>query len=286
MLASAGFDETSLEKRPSVQVGDPFTEKLLIEASLELIERDLLVGLQDLGAGGISCPASEMAAKAGAGMDLSIDEVHLRESGMEPFEIMISESQERMLAVVEPHRVEEALAVCAHWGVPAAVVGQVTSSDRLEVQMDGEVIADVPARALADAAPLLDRDRQRPEWIDELQAAPNGGEAPDDLRGRGGQRPVLSRDLFEALDLGAVRPHDLPRNHRAPGGRRRGGAAPRPRDSPSRSAPMVRDVTAIWTPSKVPGWQWPSPPETSRPSARGRWRSPIASTSAIRRTPR
>jgi phosphoribosylformylglycinamidine synthase len=181
VLASAGFDETSLEKRPSVQVGDPFTEKLLIEASLELIERDLLVGLQDLGAGGISCPASEMAAKAGAGMDLSIDEVHLRESGMEPFEIMISESQERMLAVVEPHRVEEALAVCAHWGLPATVVGQVTSSDRLEVRLDGEVIADVAARALADAAPLLDRDRRRPEWIDELQRAPNGSEAPTDL---------------------------------------------------------------------------------------------------------
>jgi phosphoribosylformylglycinamidine synthase subunit PurL len=181
VLASAGFDESSLEKRPSVQVGDPFSEKLLIEASLELIERDLIVGLQDLGAGGISCPTSEMAAKGEAGMSLSIDEVHLREAGMEPFEIMISESQERMLAVVEPGHVQGALAVCAHWGVSASVIGEVSPSDRLEVQMQGTVVADVPAPALADAAPVLERDRQRPDWIDELNAAPNGSEAPPNL---------------------------------------------------------------------------------------------------------
>jgi phosphoribosylformylglycinamidine synthase len=183
VLASAGFDETSLEKRPSVQVGDPFSEKLLIETSLELIRRDLLVGLQDLGAGGISCPSSEMAAKAKVGMDLSLDAVHLREEGMDPFEIMISESQERMLAVVEPRYEAEALAVCAHWGIPARVIGEVTASDRLRVRRDGEVVADVPARALADAAPVVDRPRRRPAWIDGLQAGLPGGDPPDDLAG-------------------------------------------------------------------------------------------------------
>ncbi|HEX3325541.1 MAG TPA: phosphoribosylformylglycinamidine synthase subunit PurL [Actinomycetota bacterium] len=183
VLASAGFDDSSMEKRPSVQVGDPFSEKLLIEASLELVARDLIVGLQDLGAGGISCPASEMAAKAGTGIYLTADDVHLREQEMQPFEIMISESQERMLAIVEPRCVDEALAVCAHWGVPARVIGEVTSSDRLEVDVGGDTVADVPARALADAAPVLDRARQRPEWIDDLQASPNGGDPPEDLAG-------------------------------------------------------------------------------------------------------
>jgi phosphoribosylformylglycinamidine synthase subunit PurL len=181
VLASAGFDETSLEKRPSVQIGDPFTEKLLIEASLELIRRGLLVGLQDLGAGGISCPSSEMAAKAQAGMDLIIDDVHLREQGMDPFEIMISESQERMLAVVEPRHEAEAVAVCAHWGIPARVIGEVTASGRVRIRHDDEVVADVPARALADAAPVMNRPLQRPAWIDNLQGAPSGGEPPPDL---------------------------------------------------------------------------------------------------------
>jgi phosphoribosylformylglycinamidine synthase len=183
VLASAGFDDSSMEKRPSVQVGDPFSEKLVVEASLELVARDLVVGLQDLGAGGISCPASEMAAKAGTGMHLSAEAVHLREQGMQPFEIMISESQERMLAIVEPRSVEEALAVCSHWGVTARVIGEVTSSGRLEVDAGSESVADVSAPALADAAPLLDRTRRRPEWIDELQASPNGGLPPEDLAG-------------------------------------------------------------------------------------------------------
>ncbi|MBW3595401.1 MAG: phosphoribosylformylglycinamidine synthase subunit PurL, partial [Actinobacteria bacterium] len=138
VLASASFDETSLEKRPSVQVGDPFTEKLLIEASLELIRRGLIVGFQDLGAGGISCPTSEMTSKAGTGMQLNIDAVHRREQGMEPFEVMISESQERMLAVIEPADVAEAIDVCQKWGLDANVVGTVDGSGKLTVHADGE----------------------------------------------------------------------------------------------------------------------------------------------------
>ncbi|MDP9225602.1 MAG: phosphoribosylformylglycinamidine synthase subunit PurL [Actinomycetota bacterium] len=183
VLASAEFDESSLDKRPSVQVGDPFGEKLVIEASLELIRRDLLVGFQDLGAGGISCPASEMAAKAGTGMHLASDEVHLREQGMQAFEVMISESQERMLGVVEPEHLEEMLEVCAHWGVPASVIGEVTSTDRLEVSAQGELVADVPVRALAQEAPMYRRASVRPQWLDALQAADPGGGPPEDLLG-------------------------------------------------------------------------------------------------------
>ncbi|MGH2748798.1 MAG: phosphoribosylformylglycinamidine synthase subunit PurL [Actinomycetota bacterium] len=183
VLASATFDEASLDKRPSVQVGDPFTEKLLIEACLELIRRDLLVGFQDLGAGGISCPTSEMTSKAQTGMTVEIGRVHLREPTMEPFEVMISESQERMLAVVEPEKVAEVLAVCTRWGLQANVIGEVTSSDRLEVMHDGEVVADVPAHALAEEGPIYERPFRPPVWIDDLRSASPGDEAADDLRG-------------------------------------------------------------------------------------------------------
>ena len=181
VLASAEFDETSSEKRPSVQVGDPFTEKLLIEACLELVRSGLLVGFQDLGAGGISCPTSEMASKAGTGMQLDIGKVHLREPDMEPFEIMISESQERMLAVVDPSDVDRVLDICRKWELQANVVGHVTSTSRVEVLRDGELLADVPADALAEEGPVYDRPIQRPDWIDELQAARCGDEAPPDL---------------------------------------------------------------------------------------------------------
>ncbi|MDQ3941215.1 MAG: phosphoribosylformylglycinamidine synthase subunit PurL, partial [Actinomycetota bacterium] len=182
VLASAEFDETSAEKRPSVQVGDPFSEKLLIEACLELIERDLLVGIQDLGAGGISCPTSEMTSKAGTGMRVDIDNVHLRELGMEPFEVMISESQERMLAVVTPSALEEVLGACEKWGLEARVIGEVTDTDRVEVSADGHVVADVPSRALAEEGPVYERPMSRPPWLDEVQSRSPGDTAPADLR--------------------------------------------------------------------------------------------------------
>ncbi len=181
VLASAEFDEASLDKRPSVQVGDPLSEKLLIEASLELIRRDLVVGFQDLGAGGISCPTSEMPAKSGTGVTLDATRVHLRESGMQPFEIMISESQERMLAVVEPGRVPEVLEVVRRWGLEASVIGEVTDSERLQITSDGEVEADVPVLALAEEGPVYERPAARPQWLDEVQAGPVGDEAPDSL---------------------------------------------------------------------------------------------------------
>ncbi len=181
VLASAEFDEASMDKRPAVQVGDPFAEKLLIECCLELIRSDLLVGFQDLGAGGISCPTSEMSAKAGTGMRLDIDQVHRREPGMEPFEVMISESQERMLAVVEPAKRDEVLAVCRKWELEARVIGEVTKSGRLEIENGGSRVADVPVQALADEAPVYDRPRVRPKWLDGVQEGDAGASAPADL---------------------------------------------------------------------------------------------------------
>ena len=181
VLASAEFDEDSASKRPSVQVGDPFTEKLLIEACLELIRRGLLVGFQDLGAGGISCPTSEMAAKARSGMRIDIDRVHRREPGMEPFEVMISESQERMMAVVQPLALEQVIEVCTRWGLDASVIGEVTAGDRVEISSEGEIVAAAPATALADEGPVYERPFERPEWIDQLQQLEPGDDPPGDL---------------------------------------------------------------------------------------------------------
>ena len=167
ILASQEFDETSQEKRPSVQVGDPFTEKLLIEACLELLDRGLLVGLQDLGAAGLSCACSETAARGGVGMRVWLERVPLRED-MEPFEIMISESQERMLAIVEPSKLDRVLEICAKWDLNAVVIGEVIEGDRLEVFWHGEKVADVPATTLA-SGPVYDRPSERPQYLDEVR---------------------------------------------------------------------------------------------------------------------
>ena len=206
VLASAEFDEDSADKRPAVQVGDPFSEKLLIEASLELIRRGLVVGFQDLGAGGISCPTSEMTSKGGTGMRLQLAAVHTREEGMEPFEIMISESQERMMAVVTPSDVDAVLEVCSRWGLEARVVGEVVAGDRLEILAeDGSQLADVPVDALAEEGPVYNRPFERPDWIDELQSGPNGDGAPDDLKGAfmkvlGAPEVASKRWLWEQYD--------------------------------------------------------------------------------------
>ncbi|MBC7247688.1 MAG: phosphoribosylformylglycinamidine synthase subunit PurL [Actinobacteria bacterium] len=166
ILASQEFDESSQEKRPSVQVGDPFTEKLLIEACLELLEKGLLVGLQDLGAAGLSCACSETAARGGVGMKIWLERVPLREE-MEPFEIVISESQERMLAVVEPEKLHDIMEICGKWGLNAVVIGEVCEGDLLEVFWYGEKVAEVPASTLAHG-PVYDRRAERPAYLDEV----------------------------------------------------------------------------------------------------------------------
>ena len=178
VLASAGFadEEADAAKRPSVQVGDPFEEKRLIEACLALLDAKLVVGIQDLGGAGLTCATSETASRGGMGMDVDVDAIPLREQGMEPFETMTSESQERMLAIVEPKDLDEVLAICAKWEVRASVIGHVTPGPatgepdggrlRLMHGFDGEVIADVPAASLHEDAPLYDRPIAVPAGFD------------------------------------------------------------------------------------------------------------------------
>jgi phosphoribosylformylglycinamidine synthase len=161
VLASATLDEGE-DARPSVQIGDPFAEKLLIEASLELIERGLLEGLQDLGGAGITCAVSESAARAELGARLDLDAVPLREPGMEPFEILTSESQERMLAIVHPSNLEAARGVCARWGLQVAVIAELEDGGTLTVTHGGEVVAQLPARSLTDEGPEYDRPKEQP----------------------------------------------------------------------------------------------------------------------------
>ncbi len=162
VLASAELGEDDGGKRPTVQVGDPFEGKKLLECSLQLLEDGLLVSLQDLGAAGLTSAVAEMASKGSVGVDVDVAKVPLREPDLEPFEIMVSESQERMLCVVEPHRVEEVLKVCARWEVNGAVIGEVTSSGRLRVLREGEPLGDMPVAALVDECPLYDIDPQPP----------------------------------------------------------------------------------------------------------------------------
>jgi phosphoribosylformylglycinamidine synthase len=156
VLASAELDEQDASKRPSVQVGDPFAEKKLLECSLELLERGLLVALQDLGAAGLSSASAEMASKGEVGLDLDVGRVPLREADMAPFEIMVSESQERMLCVVEPAQVDELLAVCSKWEVLGSTIGTVTDTRRLRVFEGDELAGDMPVEALVDDCPLYD----------------------------------------------------------------------------------------------------------------------------------
>jgi phosphoribosylformylglycinamidine synthase II len=164
------------DKRPTVQVGDPFEEKKLLECSLELLERGLLVSLQDLGAAGLTSSAAEMAAKGEVGLDLDVALVPLREADMEPFEIMVSESQERMLCVVEPPRVAAVLALCEKWEVGGTAIGTVTDTGRLRVLADGRPVGDMPVRALVDDCPLYDLAPAKPAA--PIYAAPPATLAP------------------------------------------------------------------------------------------------------------
>jgi phosphoribosylformylglycinamidine synthase II len=187
VLASATFaDEGGPSKRPAVQVGDPFTEKVLIECCLELFDRGLVTGIQDLGGAGLSCATSETASHGGSGMRIALDRVPLREPSMTPLEVITSESQERMLAIVTPGDVGEVLALCERWGVQATVIGAVTTGDRLVVTWHGAVVVDVPPASLADDGPVYERPCARPADQDALRSNGPGAlrrpESGDDLR--------------------------------------------------------------------------------------------------------
>ncbi|MDB4873309.1 MAG: phosphoribosylformylglycinamidine synthase, partial [Gemmatimonadales bacterium] len=170
VLASSAFEEGSETKRPSVQVGDPFTEKLLIEACLEMYDADLVSGIQDLGGAGLTCALTETAAAGRSGMRAHLDRVPLREASMEPHEVLASESQERMLLIVEPAKLAEVLAVAERWGVIATAIGEVTDTGRLVVTWRGDIVVDVPPGSLADDGPVYARPMREPADIILLQA--------------------------------------------------------------------------------------------------------------------
>ncbi|HEX7088164.1 MAG TPA: phosphoribosylformylglycinamidine synthase subunit PurL [Vicinamibacterales bacterium] len=168
-MASAEFDETSEEKRPAVQVGDPFTEKLLLEACLEVMRTGALVGIQDMGAAGLTCSTSEMGSRGGVGISIDVRLVPQRETGMTPYEIMLSESQERMLMVVHRGREREVEEIFEKWDLHAVRIGEVTPDGILRVRSGDEVAAEIPNRALTDEAPVYNRPYERPAWLDDVR---------------------------------------------------------------------------------------------------------------------
>ena len=188
VLASETFDADGPAKRPSVQVGDPFMEKLLIEATLDVLKAGLVEGIQDLGGAGISCATSELASNGEGGMHVRLDRVLLRDASLSPEEILMSESQERMCAVVRPDNLEAFLAKCERWEVEAVVIGEVTDSGRLTIDWHGERIVDVPPRTVAHEGPVYERPYHRPTWLDALQSDEPSSErlhrptTPDELR--------------------------------------------------------------------------------------------------------
>ncbi|MFN8106439.1 MAG: phosphoribosylformylglycinamidine synthase subunit PurL [Nocardioidaceae bacterium] len=170
ILASETFDEEGPAKRPSVQVGDPFMEKLLIECTLELFAAKLISGIQDLGGAGLSCATSELASAGDGGMQVELDTVPLRDPSLSPEEILMSESQERMMAIVEPTDIDAFMAICEKWDVEAVVIGEVTDTGRLSITWHGEQVVDVPPASVAHDGPTYHRPFARPTWQDALQA--------------------------------------------------------------------------------------------------------------------
>ena len=188
-MASAEFDDKSAEKRPAVQVGDPFMEKLLLEACLEVMQTDALVGIQDMGAAGLTSSSCEMASRGGAGVEIDVSFVPQRESGMTPYEIMLSESQERMLLVAKRGREAEIEQIFEKWDLHAVRIGEVTTDGRLRVRHRGEVVADIPSTALTDDAPRYRRPTEEPSYLKDAQQL--------DLVSLG--KPPAAREVFRRL---------------------------------------------------------------------------------------
>jgi len=179
LLASAEFDEESEAKRPTVQVGDPFTEKCLIEACLELMRTDAIVGIQDMGAAGLTCSSFEMASNSGTGIELDLDRVPQREKGMTPYELLLSESQERMLLVAEAGKEQQVIEIFERWDLDAAIVGKVVDGGRMKVRWHGETVVDIPVDPVAKSSPELDRPRAEPADLRERQKLDLASVAPE-----------------------------------------------------------------------------------------------------------
>ena len=180
--ASFASEELSDEsEKPTMQVGDPFMEKLLLEASLELLENNWVVGIQDLGAAGLTSSSCEMAARAGSGIELDVSLVPRREEGMTPYEVMISESQERMLVIVEKGHEEDVNKIFSKWDLSAVKIGMVTDDGMLRVLEKGTIVAEVPAKSLAEGVPIVERQAKRPAYMDDLDVDYAEIQVPSDL---------------------------------------------------------------------------------------------------------
>ncbi len=221
-MASAEFGEDSDAKRPTVQVGDPFSEKLLLEACLEIMHKGCVIAIQDMGAAGLTCSAVEMGAKGDLGVTLDLDKVPCREQGMSAYEMMLSESQERMLMVLRPEKEQEAEAIFRKWGLDFAIVGETTPAKRFIVRHGGDVMADLPIKELGDQAPEYKRPfvtAPKPAAIDAGTVKPPMGIA-DAL----GKTDRDAGSVLQALGMGAIRPHHSGQHRAAAGRRCRSGA--------------------------------------------------------------
>ncbi len=222
-MASEEFSEASEAKRPNVQVGDPFLEKLLLEACLEAMQTGAIVGIQDMGAAGLTCSTCEMGGRGGVGIEIELDRVPQRETGMTPYEIMLSESQERMLLVAQEGREQEVFRVFEKWGLDAVEVGKVTTDNKLRVLQHGEVVAEIPNQALTDDAPVYQRPLARWE-------PPVSREMPEHIRAQRRERPDSKSEaascqpehLRQALGVAAIRSHGADQHGRSARSRRCG----------------------------------------------------------------
>ena len=243
-MASEEFSEESEAKRPNVQVGDPFLEKLLLEACLEAMQTGAVVGIQDMGAAGLTCSTCEMGGRGGVGLEIELDLVPQRETGMTPYEIMLSESQERMLLVAEKGREDEVFRVFQKWGLDAVTIGRVIDQPTMRVLEHGKVVAEIPNAALTDDAPLYHRplERWEPPVPREMPANVQLGQKTRPHR-RAEAAAGQPEHLLQALGLPAVRLHGADQHGRGPGRRGRRdphqGNEARPGDGARRQRPLV-----------------------------------------------
>ncbi len=282
VLASETFDSGGPAKRPSVQVGDPFMEKLLIECTLELFSAGVVGGIQDLGGAGLSCATSELASAGDGGMHVELDTVPLRDSTLSPEEILMSESQERMMAVVEPRHLEAFMAICDKWEVEAVVVGEVTDGDHLVIDWHGQRVVDVPPRSVAHDGPTYERPYARPAGQDALQAdgaealprPMSGDELRDDPAASGRVHPTSPTSRGSPTSTTATsRATPCSRSPRTPASSGLTSRAILGWPSP----PTATDASPSSTRTPEPSWRWPRRTATSQ----SRERLPLAVTDCL-----